>query len=382
MREMTRGRGPQKNLSVPAVFFLLLTAAAAAVPPSSSTWSRGGFTVVSVASSPPAFSYSVAVNGSVWLSGGGAAATCNGVSRSTVNATLVASAPLAPCDGADARLGAFECVAQALAASDGDASCALVASVRYYAGRDAFEFHAAFGAGGGGGGGGGVAGTATAPLPNSGAGWPAGPWPLSTAFPAFSGAAPLGFQNTHGNLLSPNFAWAREDFLAAGYVGGLEGGPLLLFDASAAPSAQLHPPALVLSPLTHAKSVFVAPWAGAAPPPPPPPPPPASSIAGVYKEVDHGQMRPLACSTAVGADGIVTATFANGDPRRASCWATANCTLVAPSGTAACVNGIFWAPDGSPFATQNWTLDVAADFSSLNTSEGCMYPRQNPAHRP
>ena len=308
-----------RSASCPSPRLLFLLAAHLThVASAGSSWTRGAFdTTLAVTTAP--FSYSVALRGSPWLSGGGAAAACNGVGRSTFNGTLVPAADtLTPCDGADARLGAFECVSLEITAADGDEDCVLTLSFKYYPARDAFEFAANFAAGG-------VAGTATAPQPNVG-GWPAGPWPLSTAFPAFSNASSsLGFMNTRGNLLSENFISTSSAFLSS-YVGGIEGGPLCLFDASADAA---HPPALVLSPLTHAKSVFVAPWAGADAPPLPPPS--GESPAGVYQEVDHGQMQPLVCSVA--PTGVVT--FANGDARRDSCWVTANCTLVAPSGPAA-----------------------------------------------
>jgi hypothetical protein len=212
------------------------TAAAtgAAEAAGAATWTRGAFdTTLTVTAAP--FSYAVSLRGAAWLAGGGAAAACGGAGRSTFNGSLAAVAAaaagggaLTPCDGADARLGAFECVSVALAAADGDAACAFTLAFKYYAARDAFEFSATFPAGG-------VAGTATAPQPNVG-GWPAagGPWPLSTAFPAFAEVASgdLGFLNTRGNLLSENFAWTRSAFLGS-YAGGMEGGPLLLFNASA-----------------------------------------------------------------------------------------------------------------------------------------------------
>jgi hypothetical protein len=50
---------------------------------------------------------------------------------------------------------------------------------------------------------------------------------------------------------------------------------------------------------------------------------------------------------------------------------------VKPSGVAACVGGYFWSQDGQPFATTNWTADIAADFSSISTSEGSVWQRQS-----
>jgi hypothetical protein len=88
-------------------------------------------------------------------------------------------------------------------------------------------------------------------------------------------------------------------------------------------------------------------------------------------------MDPLACTVRTGADGVVTATFLNGDERAASVWVTANCTLVKPSGDAACVGGYFWTQDGQPFAAQNWSASIAADFSTVSTSEGSVWQRQS-----
>ena len=319
----------------------------------SSPWVRGSFTTVTWQNS----SFSVALNGTAWLEEGGATAQCLGVGRSTFNGTLLASGDPSDCSGEDPRLGPFDCQAQALAPSDGAPGCMLTIAIAYYPARDAFEFTATFPAAG-------VPGVALRGLPIQRADWPTpGNWPLSTAFPDFGSVrASLGFANTRGNLLSDNFAWARTSFLGS-YQGGMEGGPLLLFDAAA---SSLHPPALVLSPLTHAKSVFVAPRS-------PGPLPPATSISGTYREVDHGQMAPIVCTT----EGQV-ATFLNNDPRAPSCWVKANCTLVAPSGAAACIHGTYWGPTGAPFGPP-WTLTVAADFGSLTTSDGAQWVRACPA---
>lgn len=318
-----------------AALWLLLLACplACAGAPSRRVLGGSAFTL-SISGEP--FSYSLSLNGSSWLSGGGAVAHCNNVGRSSFNGTLLASGALFECGGVDARLGAYDCIALALAPSDGDADCGVTVAFHYYHSSDAFEFLATFAAHG-------VAGTAKAPQPNV-AGWPQGPWPLATAFPVFSATASrLGFTETRGNMLSANFVWSRT---LDAYAGGLEGGPLLLFDAA---GGGVHPPALVLSPRTHAKSVFVAPWGASvpvsappmsappmsapptsaspvhAPPAHAPPahaplahPPPATSVAGVFREVDHGRMDPLVCITSLAGDGATaTATFLNGDPRAA-----------------------------------------------------------------
>lgn len=341
---------------------VLATAAFPPISASSDIQLIGRFATISISSN---FSYSVlSDDGLPWLSGGGVFLQCGGFGWSTFNGSLVGTGPLSVFDASDARYGPYTCVQQAfVVSSTHDASaaaqCGIIASIRYYPSSEAFEFYSSFPSAG-------VPSTATAPLPTADGGWPASPWPLATAFPAFSSAAPLGFMTTEGNMLSDNFVWAPTSFLSSnsGFAGGLAGGPVMLFNSSSGAAA-------VLSPLTHAKSVFLTPWADPTLPKPPPP----RNVSGVYHEVTHGCMSPITAS--ISGSSVVTVTFLNGDVRAPQFWETANCTLVQPSGPASCIDGTYWTVSGQPFATKNWTASIALDFSSVNISDGAVWLRSN-----
>lgn len=214
-------------------------------------WTRGNLTILSVWSN---FSFAVRAKGAVWLSNGGVKMQCAGIGWSTFNGSLVQDGLPSLCNGTDARLGPYSCISQRLQAnaSARAASCYVDATIRYYSLRDAFEFTAEFPPDG-------MVGTATAPLPGPETAWPQSAWPLATVFPAFASSSDrLGFTTVHGNLLSNNFAWAQSDF-ASTFVGGIESGPLQLFDTTTAAIPAGQPVSVVMSPITHAKAVFVAP---------------------------------------------------------------------------------------------------------------------------
>ena len=72
--------------------------------------------------------------------------------------------------------------------------------------------------------------------------------PLSSAFPSWPAPSPPGcaYISYHGNSLGRNF---RAGPLSE-WQGGLEGGPLLVYPTEDSSS---HPPAMLMSPLTHPK---------------------------------------------------------------------------------------------------------------------------------
>jgi hypothetical protein len=144
-------------------------------------------------------------------------------------------------------------------------SCSLHTEIRYFSATQAFVFQANFSELG-------VANTSTAGISTSKdadgciGGWLC-PWtpPLLSAFPSWPAGA---VQNTcthysyQGNSLSTN---SRQGPLSE-WQGGMQGGPLLLLPTAA--NTSYHPPALLLSPMDHPKSMighngtdhFANPW--------------------------------------------------------------------------------------------------------------------------
>ena len=125
--------------------------------------------------------------------------------------------------------------------------CSVRTEIRFFESVDAFVFLANFSDEHA------VVGVNASQLPTAGSATPSMTPPLSTAFPVWlpsprtHSACP--FVSYQGNSLNQNF---RHGLINA-WEGGLEGGPLLLYDGSKAGAA--HPPAMVASLLNHPKSL-------------------------------------------------------------------------------------------------------------------------------
>lgn len=192
--------------------------------------------------------------------------TYGGTASAGGTALTLAAAP-AEATGAD-RLGSFESIGASFAGGS-SAACALFAEIRYYSATDSFVFAANF---------------APQPVPRVNAtellpdgtdcprcpegsgiqchGYCVQDMPgLATAFPTWpqgGAASECEYYSYQGNSLGANW---RAGLLST-WTGGMEAGPLLLYPAG---SSAVHPPAMVLSPLTHAKAMIGSPGPKAAP---------------------------------------------------------------------------------------------------------------------
>jgi hypothetical protein len=158
--------------------------------------------------------------------------------------------------GTHPRLGPYDEISAKWAPKVSDADCKTSASIRYFTSIDAFVFGMNFSSEG-------VPGANAMPLLNNTYGRGGGPEnnaQLSTAFPSWP-ASQVATSCSHfsyqGNSLRDNF---RSGELKD-WQGGLEGGPLLMYPTPGAGSTELppHPPAAVLSALTHAKAIIGSP---------------------------------------------------------------------------------------------------------------------------
>ena len=240
-----------------ALTSLLTTAAHAATTP----WTRvGGSVRVSVDAT--SFAYSAALldgSGSGFGCGGfadgGVAFRCRGVhythgTPQPGDATLVLSGAPREGSGADS-LGEYDSIAADWQGGS-SVACALHTEIRYYPATASFVFVADFSEDG-------VPGTnATAPLTTRG---PVDDPGLSTAFPTWSTGtmgSECAYYSYQGNSLGGNW---RAGPLSA-WTGGLQAGPLLLYAAN---STELHPAAMLISALTHAKAMIGSPGDKAVP---------------------------------------------------------------------------------------------------------------------
>jgi hypothetical protein len=224
---------------------------------SASPWIRGDTVHVSVDTSNFAYNVSFPADDAEHcsLSEGTLAFYCKGVGYTTADKLDAGWKPLRLISrprqirGQDPRLGPFEAIVASWQGGNSSA-CTMTSAIRFFPEYDAFVFFANFSSAG-------VPNTnATERLPFSALSRPpTTDLPLSTAFPSWPVSTRVSSacmsQTYHGNSLKTNF---RRGALAT-WVGGLEGGPLLLYP----PKRAAHPPALILSPLTHAKSVIGSP---------------------------------------------------------------------------------------------------------------------------
>jgi hypothetical protein len=226
---------------------------------SGDTWTRGGPTAsISV---DGRFSYNLTMSNSSGcdLSGGILVFHCAGKIYDTASGVLSMSGAPVSSSGTDPRLGPYDAISAIWApkALDLNADCTVSASISYFAGIDAFIFNANFSSEG-------VPGANAMPLlkntHNGRGGGPDKNANLSTAFPSWpvnEAATSCSHFSYQGNSLGANF---RAGELST-WQGGLEGGPLLLYPTPPAGSTELplHPPAVVLSALTHAKAMMGSP---------------------------------------------------------------------------------------------------------------------------
>eukprot|EP01043_Picozoa_sp_COSAG02_P010669 COSAG02_NODE_380_length_23483_cov_8.034382_7_plen_362_part_00 len=245
-------------------FLCLLLLAAACAANAADLWTRGdGPVQVSVDKS--SFAYAAMLGdgstnfGCSGFTNGGVALRCDGVHYTHAtpqpgDATLVLSGAPREVSGADS-LGAYDSIAADWHGGS-FVACALHTEIRFYPTTNSFVFVADFSQNG-------VSGTnATAPLSSeptkSG---PADDPGLSTAFPIWSTGS-MGteceYYSYQGNSLGNN--WRAGPLFA--WAGGLQGGPLLLYAAN---STEVHPPAMLISPLAHAKAMIGSPGDKAAP---------------------------------------------------------------------------------------------------------------------
>ena len=205
--------------------------------------------------------FSYAVNGAP----GQLALMCGGVSHATggANASLLPSADSIPTTMRGVGpMGAYDQISQSFGVDDPGCTAAdnnstiritaksgavktvsvlVEAIIRYYAARDTFQFLLRFPNG--------AAGTQAAPIPVHSKGstsWAEGTLPLATSFPMIDWKA-AHYMSSGGNMLGDNF----HSGSAGDYVGGMQMGPVLLYNA-----ANRTEPAVVISPLTHHKAVF------------------------------------------------------------------------------------------------------------------------------
>ena len=154
--------------------------------------------------------------------------------------------------GQHPRLGSFEAIGVAWKGGTSPA-CTIHTEVQYFAATESFVFQANFSHRG-------VTNTSTAGISTSKdsdgcvGGWFC-PWtpPLLSAFPSWPAAKvgeSCGYYSYQGNSLSMNW---RQGPLSQ-WQGGMQGGPLLLYPADS--NSSFHPPALLLSPLNHPKSMI------------------------------------------------------------------------------------------------------------------------------
>ena len=260
-----------------------LLVAALPATASAASWTRGTG-AVSVTVDSGTFAYSVALSDRLQddaiadaatcggFEGGGIEFRCDGVlythggTASAGTALKLAAAP-AESTGAD-RLGSFDSISASFEGGS-SAACALFAEIRYYSTTDSFVFAADF---------------APQPVPRvnstelftDGTDCPRCPQGsgkkcngycvedmpgLATAFPTWpqgGAASECEYYSYAGNSLGGNW---RAGLLST-WSGGMEAGPLLLYPAG---SSAFHPPAMVLSPLTHAKAMIGSPGDKAAP---------------------------------------------------------------------------------------------------------------------
>ena len=189
------------------------------------------------------------------LEGGGVSFRCEGVQYSTnldaSHQPLTMLGTPTTHTGQHSRLGSFEAIGVAWKGGTSPA-CTIHTEVQYFAATESFVFQANFSHRG-------VANTSTAGVSTSKdsdgcvGGWFC-PWtpPLLSAFPSWPAAKvgeSCGYYSYQGNSLSMNW---RQGPLSQ-WQGGMQGGPLLLYPDS---YSAFHPPALLLSPLNHPKTMI------------------------------------------------------------------------------------------------------------------------------
>ena len=277
VQECGRGRHCCRATPMPMPAFLLAVAVAAPVVAAAASWTRGKGASVSV--DPATFAYSIdspGATGACALATGGVSLNCDGAHYSSTDGGLKLSGRPALSTGTDPKLGPFEAIGAAWAASK--PACGVHTEIRYFASVDAIVFAANFSASG-------VPRTNTsywapsrstpsaleADVPYSelragiirSSSAPGCEHPdhgcihdthgLVTAFPTWplpdSTGTSCSYYSYASNSLGRNW---RAGALGT-WGGGLEGGPLLLYPSS---STAEHPPAMLLSPLNHPKSLI------------------------------------------------------------------------------------------------------------------------------
>eukprot|EP01043_Picozoa_sp_COSAG02_P072509 COSAG02_NODE_13693_length_1360_cov_32.299762_1_plen_359_part_01 len=235
---------------------ILLVVRAPCCAPAATSWTRSAGPVT-VAVDTTSFGYTALLGGGPRCAGftnGTVAFWCDGV-HYTQGTTPPGAAKLvlsgAPREGSGVdSLGAFDSIAADWQGGN-SAACAMHTEIRYYPTTASFVFVADFSEDG-------VVGTnatkllSDQPVKNGG---PSGDPGLSTAFPIWSTGtmgAECVYYSYQGNSLSNNW---RAGALST-WSGGLQAGPLLLYAAN---STEVHPPAMLISPLTHAKAMIGSP---------------------------------------------------------------------------------------------------------------------------
>ena len=202
-----------------------------------------------------AFGYTLRVGGLVWLTSAPHAAlafSCDGRWRSTADRALAPSGPAVNVSGGSSDLGPWTGVRQRFGGgAAGQSHCTAVATVAHYTQTDLFEFRLSLESG--------LVNTATMQLPgNNTTPTTVSGGPTATAFPAFDAAAVgsrnLGFVELRGETLSDGFVATRAAGFPTGYQGGLQSGPLALFNGNI---TEPHPPALVIGAISRAKDTVL-----------------------------------------------------------------------------------------------------------------------------
>lgn len=193
------------------------------------------------------YPYSISMNGVVWLEGGTIALHTGAGNWATPLGGLVPSAAALAGTGVDEDLGPFSF----LAIEWSSPLAAFTANFTCYASGAAFSVTFPDGA----------AGVATQPLPAAGSPTLVASLRPSLHFPSFAADAStalrssaLGYAEWSGCMTS---AASRVGAGLAGYGGGQESGPLLLFNTTF-DAATAKPAALVLGPLAHFASTILA----------------------------------------------------------------------------------------------------------------------------
>ena len=239
-------------VALASTFATICLGAAAGEP-----WTRTAGSI-SVSVDTASFAYSTqligAEGGCGAFSGGGVAFRCDGVhythgTPQPGDAALKLSSPPQEHSGADS-LGAFDSIGADWQGGS-SAACALHTEIRHYSATASFVFVADFSEDG-------VPRTNSTALlsPEPKRGGPADLPGLATAFPTWAAGGSMGseceYYSYEGNSLGDNW---RAGALST-WTGGLQAGPLLLYPAN---SSAVHPPSMLLSPLTHAKAMIGSP---------------------------------------------------------------------------------------------------------------------------